>query len=278
VRFSSTILYTAEVLPPKHEQPVHVLGYENTVQGTPTDRGLGNAMLLPIPAVPGTMSQLNCIPTKWCPRILQDYSLALIPPLPASAYMLLSSATPPKPERVQMFESGIYTVVLAENAEAIPAALSRVPERKRPTMNPALFEAYSAWYPNWTFALCCFNVFHAAHATPMLWWYEPMNPNVLFAPGVDCHTGDVPDLTAEVVVDHTIIAGSYLLKGGKRVRFRDWFGSGASPYLCPRVIGGRTQRAPDGYVCTLPNGDFTIPVEDTRAGRFKYERVKPPAA
>jgi hypothetical protein len=233
----------------------------------------GNAMLLPVPAVPRTMTPRNCISTRWCPRILKDYSLALFPPrkvYPRSSRLSWRSAPPPAP-RVEVFETGIYTVVLAEDARAIPAALDRVPPAKRPVLNQELFEAYSAWYPAWTFALCCFNNRHQAQATPLLWWYEPMHPDELFAPAVDCHTGAVPDLKADVPLDHTLVVGSYQMQGGQRVRFRDWFRWGASPYLVRRVIGGRPP-------ARMPNGDFVFRLEDVRAGHYRFRRVKPPAA
>jgi hypothetical protein len=131
------------------------------------------------------------------------------------------------------------------------------------------------WYPDWTFALCCFNNRHAARATPMLWWYEPMDPDSLFTPAVDCHTGAVPDLKADVVVDHTLVVGSCQMQGGMPVRFRDWFGWSANPYLVRRVIGCRL----GGRIPTkLPNGDFKFALGEVREGRFWYQRVKPPAA
>jgi hypothetical protein len=71
-RFSGTILYAGEVV--ENGSPIHVLGYENTVQnlagadGFREDRAWrdeprGNAMVLHFPAVPGTMSQANVVDT-----------------------------------------------------------------------------------------------------------------------------------------------------------------------------------------------------------------------
>jgi hypothetical protein len=304
VSFSDTILYAAEVAGggPERGKDLHVLGYENTVQNGVGGAGDGgNAMLLPIPARPGTMTQRNCVSTKWCPRILQDYSLALFPPVVVYPRSTLGGRGVVPEARVEVFDSGIYTVVLAQDATAIPAALDRVPPAKRPTLNPDLFRAYDRWYAGWTFALCCFNNRHAARATPMLWWYEPIDPDSLFAPALDCHTGALPDLTADVDVDHTLVVGSYQMRGGRDVRFRDWFGRAANPYLVRRVIGDHVNsrtgagisrkvqddefiptprgfRVAGGMPQKLPNGDFTFPLGDVRKGWFRYERVKPPGA
>src|SRR5205823_2395778 len=103
-------------------------------------------------------------------RILQDYSRALFPPVVMQPAGLSRSKGMPLEPEVEVFDSGIYTVVLARDARAIPGALSQVPAAKQPVLNPELFQAYARWYPDWTFALCCFSNRQAARATPMLWW------------------------------------------------------------------------------------------------------------
>src|SRR5271166_24211 len=71
-RLSNTILYAAEVCPDGKEV-VHVLGYQNRVQNLPPAKGpSGNAMILPFPAVAGTMTQNNVLATDKCPKILED--------------------------------------------------------------------------------------------------------------------------------------------------------------------------------------------------------------
>jgi len=280
VHFSDTILYAAEVCGrgKARDKMLHVLGYENTVQNALNGNGhQGNAMLLPLPAVPGTMTQANCIPTEQCPRILHDYAEALFPLRWSGNRGSTAPAGPVPKARVEVFESGVYTIALAQDATAIPDALMQVPPEKLPVLNPELFNAYSAWYPKWTFALCCFNNQHLARATPLLWWYEPLNPDYLFAPALDCHTGELPDLTAEVSVDHTLIAGSSIMEGGWRVDFSDRLSPGISRYLVRRIVGdwsGRDDEIPD----RLRNGDFIFPLGVVRAGLFAYARVPPPAA
>ncbi len=285
VHMSDTVLYAAEVA---HEggDTVHVLGYQNKVANGVSEFGpltrlkqwlkgaTGNAMILAFPAVPASMTKANVIATDACPDILQDMARALDRPrLLATCGPSWACAVKSIPE-VQVFATGIYTVVLATNARAIPGALDRVPAEKRPALNGALFDAYAAWYPDWTFALCCFNNRKATLATPLLWWYEPMDFGRLFLPALDCHTGAVPDLDAEVRVDHILAVGSLWADeclAGKWVSYRDGIPQTVKPYLTERVIGGR-------YDLPMPNGDFVCHTEDVRAGEFKPERVKPPGA
>lgn len=174
-------------------------------------KAAGNAMILPFPCVPRTMTKANVLDTAKCPTVLQDIAWALESE-PTLHTPYLSFSMPETLRKVQIFEAaGIYTVVLAQDARDIPEALAQVPAEKRPGINPELFSAYAEWYPDWTFALCCFNNQDAKRALPLLWWYEPMNTDQLFLPALDCHTGDVPNLRARVSLDHTIAVGSYRL-------------------------------------------------------------------
>jgi hypothetical protein len=282
VRFSDTVLYAADVIAPDGGT-VHVIGYQNKVQGPgglsatvaswlPFGR-TGNAMILPFPAEPGTMTAANVLDTEGCRDILQDMAEAVTPRpvewmIARGGHKSWGEAAP----KVQIFRAaGIYTVVLAQDARDIPAALAQVPRSKRPALNPALFDAYARWYPGWTVALCCFNNRRAQLAHPLLWWYRPQYPESLFLPGLDCHTGDVPDLDATVSVDHVVAVGSHRLENGSPVRYRDALPGRVAPYLRPSVLGRRFREI-------LPNGDFVCRVADVAANRFAPERVRPPAA
>lgn len=186
VRFSDTVLYAAEVIGEAGE-PVHVLGYQNKVQGRigPLSSALswlpighsGNAMIIPFPAMPQTMTQANVLATKNCPDVLQDMAESVSPRRPmisrSRSEVKLRSAHKPPP--IQVFKAaGIYTVVLAQDPRDIPSALHQVPRHQRPALNPVLFDAYARWYPNWTIALCCFSNQRARLAEPLLWWYKTM--------------------------------------------------------------------------------------------------------
>ena len=284
VHFSDTVLYAAEVIGEAGE-PVHVLGYQNKVQGSrrrlslALDRlpfGLsGNAMILPFPAQPKTMTQANVLDTINCRDILQDMANAVAPPpynraIRSRSGVSWSLASSPPP--IQVFgAAGIYTVVLAQDPRDIPSALSQVPRSKRPVLNPALFDAYAQWYPNWTIALCCFSNRKAKLANPLLWWYKPMNADQLFLPGVDCHTGDVPDLDSNVAVDHVIAVGSHDMTGGEHVVYRDTLPRSVSPFVCNSLVGQR-------YKENMPNGDFVCQLKDVRLGKLMAARCKPEAA
>lgn len=245
VSFSDTIIYAAEVVN-SQDTTVHVLGYQNRAQNdiggfSTTFRKIGfwnklknifipqpqknshentgNAMILPFPAVPRSMSKANVLDTKNCPDILKDIAKALMPPPMKAQSYGRSAFMMPQSAAVEVFEAaGIYTVVLAQDARLIPDALNQVPIEKRPKLNPKLFEAYAKWYPDWTFALCCFNNKEAKDALPMLWWYEPMNPEKLFMPALDCHTGNIPTLNTSVLVDHSLAVGSIFVEDNSQVK------------------------------------------------------------
>jgi hypothetical protein len=262
VEFRDTVLYGAEVLGPAGA-PVHVLGYQNQVQGAVgllqyvpewLALGGGNAMILPFPAVPGTMTAANVIDTSACREILQDVARAVRYDDGFQPASLMPRGRGRAPAPIVFEAAGIYTVVLAGDPRDIPSVLDQVPYAKRPTVNPALFEAYARWYPGWTIALCCFNNRRAKLANPLLWWYEPIDPGTLFLPALDCHTGDVPDVGGNVIVDHVVAVGSYRMTGGNWVEYRS-APAAVRPYLCDHVLGER-------YRGTLPNGDFVCALAD----------------
>lgn len=262
---------------------VHLLGYGNTVANLASDAdfgwsrgdkpsGTGNAMLLPIPAKPGTMTEKNVFDTTSAPNFLKDMERAILPPVTRGGGRRGGTLGKGLPDSVRVFEHDIYTVVLASRAQDIPAVLSRVPAAKRPVLNKEIFEAYARWYPGWTFALCCFNTKDEASAKPLLWWYEPQHPEFLFFPALDGHDGKVPNLSAQVTVDHAIMVGSHEATDGEDVRFTDSGMSEELRKLLPTLVVGRQ------YNERLRNGDFLFRVSDVRAGKFNAKRELPPGA
>ena len=83
----------------------------------------GNAMILPFPAAPKTMTQTNVLDTKNCRDILQDMADAVAPRSRTIGWEPVSlsrSASPPP--KIQVFRAaGIYTVVLAQDPRDIPS-------------------------------------------------------------------------------------------------------------------------------------------------------------
>jgi len=308
-KFSKTKGWVGEAL--RKGEYVHILAYENTVQNFATFRGnpTGNAMFLPIPAVPGSMSEENLIDTSKCQHILTDMEANVLDYINRVNKLTVWAGNGPAELKsdVEVFSSGIYTIVLAQHARDIPSAISKVPEKKRPALNEKIFDAYERWYPNWTFALCCFDTTEAKQADPMLWWYKPMNKEELFFPALDCHTGEVPSLSANVDVDHMLIASSPSFdaacdkvgyfnpvrwyKGQQEgmpyvphsaVNYSDWFVPSSVRDLLPKYVFGSQFRG------SKKQGDFVISTKDlvahsdpqsySRGGISSWRRVLPPGA
>ena len=250
----------------------HVCGYQNKVQNLTSRLQLGktggNAMILPFPAVLGTMSQKNFLTgMDACPHVLQDMALVVSPPESKSFSFSLDIE---RSMDVEIFELDIYTVVLAQKAGFIPDVIGDVPKEKRPPLKPDIFMAYDIWYPDWPIAICCFNNQEAALANPLMVYYEPSRPEFLFAPALDSHTGYVPDLKSEVLVDHTVVVGTPDGKG-EVVRYQDQIPSHIKRYLPRSVIGAKVHTH-------LPNGDFVFRTQQVEKGVFNPMRLLPPGA
>ncbi len=262
----------------------HLLYYSNTARNL----GVGpNAMILPIPAIPNSMSQDNMFDGRQFRGIAHDLykscrdtSSALLDSLD-SVLMQTNSVSNGMDSHVhiEVFNKGSYTVVLSNSAKAIPTALQRVPEEKRPDLNQAIFDAYERWYPGWTFALCCFNNNSTAEPQePLVWWYEPKNPDELFFPAVDCHTGAVPPLDGMVDVDHCLVASS-----GKANLLAGIIGSAKVPDYLPglkesKVLGPLLPDLASAhrYRGSELQGDFVFNTQDVRFGNFRPFRKLPP--
>lgn len=91
---------------------------------------------------------------------------------------------------------GDYHVVIANSASDIPQVLNKVPVDRRPPMTTDL-ENLIGWYDEhffgYRFLLCCFNG-HVRPSHPIVVSWIPDNDDVLFAPGLDGHTGELPRL------------------------------------------------------------------------------------
>jgi hypothetical protein len=225
-------------------------------------------MILPFPAA-AKMTSKNVIDTSSGKNILKDMAAGFVPRSLGRGLTLSDSRS------VEVFDTGDYTVVLAENAQDIPGALHRVPANKRPRINTALFDAYAKWYPEWPIALCCFEARAEVKGDPMLWAYEPKNPGKLFLPGLDGHDGRVPDLAEWVSRDHTLVVGTRLpaaasILRGHRVRYTDDNISSDLKQYLPTVVLGSEVKA------MRVNADFYVNVTDVLQNKFEfYERTPP---
>lgn len=223
-----------------------VLGYENTAVNYHSGP---NALLLHFPGL--EMTKENFINTTGCTRIFKDLETVLPkPPVERSMRRCTYGAKIPS---VQIFEHGIYTVVLAKDARDIPKALKGVASNKRPSISRELCEFYASYRDGWPIALCCFDNRDAQQSEPLLIWYKPMDQRVLVAPGLDSHTGDVPNLTSKVNVDHQLFLATDDMKCGSPVEY-------TSPITRDRLSDFLPKRAVGFKMGGMyPNGDFAVP-------------------
>lgn len=241
---SNTLIYAAAV---EHQGSLaHVLAYQNQAASDSP-----NAMILPIPTNE-ELGESNIIDTQKARWFLKDMAA------PAVMYrggtkggrdLVLGSSS-----YVKVFDSGSYTVVIASDATAIPEALERVAENRRPIINnPGFFEEYGKLYPGWPIAVCCWS--GKIEAEPLLMWYRPKFPEEVFFPTVDAHDGSAPR-NQEVKRDHTLILGTS--RGSYNPRFRSPLPSEIAPFITDRVLTSK----PNGY---MKNGDYWI----REGGMFK---------
>ncbi|AXG79961.1 hypothetical protein [Streptomyces paludis] len=271
--FSETTLYAGRLRHPEHGL-IHVLGYQNTAVSLAADAnpsGGGNAMLLHLPAR-RRMGQENFLSVGRAGEVLSRMVDAVWPmPVGAASAGAMDWMGADDGPRVEVFEHDIYTVLLADDPTLLPAALARVPWRKRPRLDPELLEFYAAHYPGHSLAVCCFDNTEAARAKPLMMWYAPHSPDLLVLPALDCHTGGAPDLTADVPTDHCVLYGTDVApEGGAPVDYPAGIRHELRGFL-PRTVMG----AHFGEV-RLPNGDFALHHDDLLNGRLDLiHRLRP---
>ena len=306
VSFNDTILLGLEVR--NGDGPVeHVIGYYNKVRagrstqssqdfgwgadqlrsrssgqrdfGWEVDQPCGNAMLIAVPAKPGTLTPECLIPVGKHPHFMEDYKRAIMPPPEATRAVAFSFCSrggdDEEPVVVKGFDGGTYDVVIAQNASSILRVLGKVDESKRPLVNEQLYGELDIVYPGFSFLLFCFSELDAEQAGCALVKYQPMplivEKRLLFLPGLDGHNGRIE--RGQVQLDHTLIVGSYQASGsGRQVEFTDDELAAQRPYfLLDRVIGKEILAG-----TMAPQGDFLFLLDDVRKGTFCAKRDLPP--
>ncbi|MEV8450410.1 hypothetical protein [Streptomyces parvus] len=263
--FSGTILYCGRHHHGEHGL-VHVLGYQNTAVNLADGP---NAMLLHVPT--RQLAPHHFLSAGRSGDVLRRMVSAVEDAAAAADGIAWMGAEPRA--AVQVFDHDVYTVLLADDPTAIPAALWQVPPHRRPDLDPELLHFYAEHFPDHTIVVCCFDNAEARQAKPLLLRYQPLDPDRLTVPALDSHTGKAPDLDAAVPVDHWVLfstdeaaadwGASVAYSGGMRHSLRE--------FLPAAVIG---RHYGDGQ--TLPNGDFTISHSDLLGGDpDRIERLQP---
>jgi hypothetical protein len=188
-----------------------VIGYQNVVEAP---RG-PNAMLLPFPA--SQVGPENLVNGAAFAEVMEAYEHAIKRrnvTIGGSRRSAAAAAT--YDDDIHVFDSGSYTIALAQKASFLKDALQQVPDARRPKISASFIIALGQLYPNWPIAVCCFQGGDVA-PEPLFWWYESRFPDTLFAPAIDAHDGNPPDLTATIERDHVVAFGSRFA-GGNRDR------------------------------------------------------------
>jgi hypothetical protein len=249
----------------------NIVGYQNRAKNRSR---VPNAMLLPFPSLT-PMTRKNCFDLSSQPKLFHDYA-ELVQPEQTRSRGLSKGTNFLDIPRAEVFDSGSYTVVLAQDARAIPAAIEQVPANKRPALHPELFDAYAQWYPGWSIALCCWD--GEIEAEPLLWWYDPLPAyrEHHFLPGLDGHDGTVPDPARKsVAVDHTIVVGAPVFRAAapNARHILKGVGDELRGVLPENVYGGVLQQQ-------MRNGDWKLPKEGwsrwSALDRLQEPREKPP--
>lgn len=246
---------------------VRVLMYQNQVQSFSADP---NSMLLHIPTHT-RMSEENFIDMTHATGALKDMEKSLTP-MAKGINFASDNRRSLGSSSVQIFESGAYTVVLADDAREIHAALTEVPVEKRPYIKPELLDFYQEHYgEGYKFALACFNNRDMVNADPIGLWYVPSDEtkDYLIFPALDSHTGDAPDVYSPVGVDHWLFCSAPEMQGGTVVQYSKAFSEEVAKFL-PKIIKGDYFKGP------MQNGDFRFPLDRVIvAEKPAMERVFP---
>jgi hypothetical protein len=248
--FSNTILYAGLVRQGK--KPIHVIGYQNTAENHHSGP---NCMILPLQSK-GAMGPGNILDTSGARNLLKDMRSAITPRSKGLAFGATRGIASDS-MKVQVFDHDVYTICLGRVGANFKTALKTVGEDRRPTIPAEILKFFETYYRNYHLAVCCFNNREAQSASPMLWQYEPVNPDVIVAPAIDGHDGFAPRPGTPVDLDHVLIASGPNVRGAT-VDYTDKIPSALRPYLPESVVG----QMYDGE--SAANGDFLIDV--TRMG------------
>lgn len=241
--------------------------------GPPPRQLSGNCLIIPLL---GTWESIKLLNTTDTLSLLSNIKSAVKLPQKTKPKSLQSEVSSggggAVSTRVAFLQFDIYDIILAENPKVIPQYLPGIQERKRPEVNPEVFNLLAEWY-QCPVAVCCFDNFDKGEAKPLGFAFEPIFPDKLMVYTLDGHDGKAPSSNAIVELDHTIFVGSYKTPPEycAKVSYLNDIPDHLRPYVLEHVMG----RPIDG---SLKNGDFVFPLENIRAGNFEGLRCLPPNA
>lgn len=268
---SNTRIYAGDVTHPSG-RPVHVIGYQNVVQAA---RG-PNAMLLPFPA--SHVGPENLVNGAAFAEVMLAYEQAIQRQHMTKGVSRGFEFGESDTADVTVFDSGSYTIALAQKASFLKDALRLVPLERRPVIASDFIVTLGQFYPNWPIAVCCFEGGDVA-PEPLFWWFESRYPDTLFAPAIDAHDGHPPDLGALVQRDHVVAFGS---DAARALRDRDLEADitrivpSEHRWMFSANVTGQQFRA------QTRNGDFALSAKALRgsvesATRARTQILSPPA-
>lgn len=231
--------------------PLHITGYQNEAESFTTTP---NCMFLNFP---GRNLKLVHGPQR-TRNFMDDMTAGLAALAPVSKGGSRSAAMMGGGS-VRVESYGEYDTVIAEGYADILGALGLVREDRRPPVTPRLEQLiafYMSWSPDDSFVLACFPG-RVKPQHPIVVSYEPRNPDVLTAPGLDGHDGNNPRVDTLVQRDFRVAFGVHGQQVGKPVRYSDTVNAAWAP---TSVAGFRDNRP------WAPNNDYVVPVSALLAG------------
>lgn len=150
------------------------------------------------------------------------------------------------------FKLGSYLIGLTSSFEGMTDFLAAVSVEDRPRISDELLKFFATHYNGWSFAVCLFKA-DAIKAQPIAYAYKPFNPDVLFFPTMDSHTGGAP-VKQMVDVDHSLMK-HVPAKSGPNAS--DFFSQNVPDFI------RNTRYDVDELDGQEINGDYYVKVEDS---------------
>lgn len=235
-------LSNTKIMSIKLDEQFHLLAYSNKVVNK---SGEPNSMIL---AVPGFITQEFFYDTTAYAGFLKEVEDAFTP----RSRSLSKGIERDIDLSFENFQLGIYNVFVSNSAIEIGKAIAELPDDKRPEISSGLLKFFQNHYKGWKFVICCFDGDKPIESQPIMFKYIPFNPEMLFFPGMDSHTGKAPNLNANVEIDHFLISE---VQGLGYFNFTN----NKVPNILhdKRLYGNKPARS-------LPNGDWYFPVDSNR--------------